>query len=175
MLSDEALPPELAALPYRLGVGIVVLNADRQVWIGRRCQDFVTDEIVNRWQMPQGGIDGDEDPRQAALRELWEETGIRSVELLAETDWLSYDLPREAVGRALKGKYRGQRQKWFAVLFTGDEREIDLQCQASHKPEFDAWRWASSDEVVSLIVSFKRPIYVEVMRAFAPFFTPRDA
>ena len=120
-------------LPYRPCVGIVVLNADGLIGLGRRIGELVEQEHQYRWQMPQGGIDGDEDPKAAAYRELYEETGVRSVEVLAETkDWIHYDLPPEAVGIALKGKFRGQRQKWFAMRFTGAEQEIDLQ-PAGHK------------------------------------------
>ena len=117
--------------------------------------------------MPQGGIDGHEDPKAAALRELYEETGIRSVKVLSESrEWIDYDLPREAVGIALKGKFRGQRQKWFAMRFTGREDEIDLK-PPGHKPEFDAWRWAASSEVLELIVGFKRAAYEAVLAEFA--------
>ncbi len=126
-----------STLPYRPCAGIVVLNAEGLIWLGRRIGELVEKEYEYRWQMPQGGIDGDEEPRAAALRELYEETGIRSVKVLAETkDWIHYDLPAESVGVALKGKFRGQRQKWFAMRFTGDEREIDLE-PAGHKPEFE--------------------------------------
>jgi putative (di)nucleoside polyphosphate hydrolase len=150
-----------------MGVGLVVLNAQRQIWIGRRCDELITEEAVYRWQMPQGGIDADENPKDAALRELWEETGIRSVEILAETGWIHYDLPAAAVGRALKGKYRGQRQKWFAALFTGEESEINLM-PPEGDPEFDEWRWASAPEVIELIVPFKRSSYEQALSALAP-------
>ncbi len=154
-------------LPYRPCVGIVVLNGDGLIWLGRRIGELVEQEFEYRWQMPQGGIDGHEDPKAAAFRELYEETGIRSVEVLAETkDWIHYDLPPAAVGIALKGKFRGQRQKWFAMRFTGVEQEIDLQ-PAGHKPEFDAWRWAGANEVLKLIVNFKRSAYEAVLAEFA--------
>ncbi len=156
-----------SALPYRPCVGIVLLNADGLIWLGRRIGELVEEEYDYRWQMPQGGIDADEDPKAAAYRELYEETGVRSVEVLAETkNWVHYDLPPEAVGIALKGKYRGQRQKWFAMRFTGAEQEVDLQ-PAGHKPEFDAWRWASANEVLKLIVNFKRSAYEAVLAEFA--------
>ncbi len=122
-----------------------------------------------RWQMPQGGIDPDEEPRAAALRELYEETGIRSVEVLAETrNWIPYDLPPEFVGTALKGKFRGQRQKWFAMSFTGTDQEIDLQ-PPGHEQEFDAWRWASASEVLENVVTFKRSAYEAVLAELGHF------
>jgi putative (di)nucleoside polyphosphate hydrolase len=157
------------ALPYRPCVGVVVFNGEGLIWIGRRCDELTPQESVRRWQMPQGGIDDSEDPKQAALRELYEETGIRSVEVVAESKgWITYDLPPEAVGIALKGKYRGQRQKWFAMRFTGDESEITLAAPG-HRPEFDAWRWAHPREVLDAIVGFKRAAYEAVLTEFAPF------
>jgi putative (di)nucleoside polyphosphate hydrolase len=155
-----------ATLPYRPCVGIVILNVEGLIWLGRRIGELVEQENAYRWQMPQGGIDPEEDPRTAALRELYEETGIRSVEVLAETkDWITYDLPAGFAGVALKGKYRGQRQKWFAMQFTGNEQEIDL-APAGHKPEFDAWRWAPAKDVAELIVPFKRSAYNAVLAEF---------
>ena len=153
--------PDPAQLPYRRCVGIMVLNQDGRVFVGRR----VNIEAGEAWQMPQGGIDRGEDLRQAALRELEEETGITEVEFLAEDEgWLNYDLPRKAIGLALKGKYRGQTQKWFAVRFLGKDSDIDLK---RHKPqEFDAFRWVEIDELVPLIVPFKRDVYRKVVDAF---------
>jgi len=121
--------------------------------------------------MPQGGVDPGEDPWPAARRELYEETNIRSVERLAEIeDWLSYDIPREIVGQAWKGKYRGQTQKWFAVRFTGDEREINiLEPAGGHKPEFSDWRWERMDKLPDLIIPFKRKVYERVVKEFARF------
>jgi putative (di)nucleoside polyphosphate hydrolase len=117
--------------------------------------------------MPQGGIDKDEDPRDAALRELREETGVDHVEFLQELDeWLAYDLPADLSLRIWKGKYRGQTQKWFAFLFLGQDQDIDLA--SHHQVEFDAWRWAEVEELPSLIVGFKKPVYEQVARAFAP-------
>jgi putative (di)nucleoside polyphosphate hydrolase len=154
------------SLPYRPCAGIVLLNAEGLVWIGRRFDELVQQEALRRWQMPQGGIDKNEEPEAAARRELHEETGVRSVEILAKSkDWIYYDLPPEAVGIALKGKYRGQRQKWFAMRFTGKEKEIQLS-QKGHKAEFDAWRWAPASEVLDLIVGFKRPAYEAVFKEF---------
>ncbi len=157
-----------ATLPYRPCAGIVLLNSEGLIWLGRRFgNDLVQQEVVQAWQMPQGGIDKNEDPEVAARRELYEETGVRSVELLGVTrDWIYYDLPPETVGVALKGKYRGQRQKWFAMRFIGDEGEIDLSPDG-HKPEFDAWRWATAREVLDEIVGFKRSAYEAVFSEFA--------
>lgn len=152
-------------LPYRRSVGAMVFNAQGLVFVGRRI--FV--EIGESWQMPQGGVDEGEDLHAAVLRELAEETGIKSVRVESEAaEWFQYDLPRAEIGRALKGKFRGQRQKWFALRFSGAESEIDLG--AHGHPEFDAWRWVEIDELVKLIVPFKREVYgkvVEVFRAFA--------
>lgn len=148
-------------LPYRRCVGIMVLNQDGRVFVGRR----INVEVGEAWQMPQGGIDRGEDLQQAALRELEEETGITKVDFLAEAEgWYSYDLPRKAVGQVLKGKYRGQTQKWFAVRYLGNDTEIDLK---RHKhQEFDAFRWVDMEELVSLIVPFKRDVYRKVVDAF---------
>jgi putative (di)nucleoside polyphosphate hydrolase len=157
-------------LPYRPCVGIVLLNAEGLIWVGRRFDELVMQETFKRWQMPQGGIDEDEDPTVAALRELYEETGVRSAEIIAESkNWITYDLPPEAVGKALKGKYRGQRQKWFAMRFIGDEAEVNLSLDG-HKPEFDLWRWATPQEVLDLIVGFKRPVYEAVVSEFSHLF-----
>jgi putative (di)nucleoside polyphosphate hydrolase len=154
---------------YRLNVGIMVLNRDGLVWIGRR-NDAPTDPEGpgTWWQMPQGGIDEGEDPAKAALRELWEETGMRTVSPLAESrDWLTYDLPAELIGKAWGGKYRGQRQKWFVMRFEGDEGEINIVPEPGHAVEFVTWRWAAAAELPALIVPFKRDVYTKVLAEFA--------
>lgn len=137
------------------------MNREGRVFVGRR----IHQELGQAWQMPQGGIDDGEDKLAAALRELEEETGITKVSVLAEAEeWFIYDLPPEAVGIALKGKYRGQKQKWFAVRFLGGDGDVNLK---HHKPpEFDAYRWVPIDELVDLIVPFKRDVYVKVVEAF---------
>jgi putative (di)nucleoside polyphosphate hydrolase len=125
--------------------------------------------------MPQGGIDDGEAPAVAALRELYEETSVRSVAPLGEMeDWLSYDIPTPLAGLAWKGRYTGQRQKWFAMRFTGEESEIDVEQPAggAHKPEFGAWRWERLERVPKLIVPFKRAVYEKVADAFARFAAP---
>ena len=164
--------PSFESLPYRPCAGLMVLNSAARVFIGRRRNGPEHVDATHAWQMPQGGIDPGEDPWLAALRELYEETNIRSIERLGEIEeWLTYDIPREIVGQAWKGKYRGQRQKWYALRFTGDEREIDIDNPAggSHKPEFSAWRWEPMQNLPALIVPFKRAVYARVVREFARF------
>ena len=159
-------------LPYRPCVGTMVLNRDGRVFIGRRTEGPEHIDVVHAWQMPQGGIDAGEDPWPAALRELYEETSIRSVELLGEIDeWLKYDLPPDLVGQAWKGKYRGQTQKWYALRFTGDDREIDVAAPGggAHEPEFVEWRWEKIDRLPELIVPFKRAVYERVVAEFRRF------
>jgi putative (di)nucleoside polyphosphate hydrolase len=159
---------QLLDLPYRPCVGIMLINRDGLVWIGRRRPKWAEDRSAHIWQMPQGGIAAGEGELAAALRELEEETGVHSVEVLAEAPrWLSYDLPEELLGVALKGRYRGQRQRWFAMRFTGDEDEVDITPRRGQKAEFDAWRWAAVDELSDLVVPFKRQIYREVVAEFA--------
>lgn len=156
---------------YRPCVGLALFNRAGLVFIGRRANRSQREHVApgHEWQMPQGGIDADEQPIEAAYRELREETNVSSVSLLAEApDWLSYDLPREIGKEAWRGKYRGQSQKWFAFRFEGDESEIDiLNPGGGHKPEFDAWRWVPLAETPELIIPFKREVYREVVRLFA--------
>jgi putative (di)nucleoside polyphosphate hydrolase len=159
-------------MPYRDCVGTAVFNALGLVFIGRRKPEEDPEDSSERgapWQMPQGGIDKGESPLETAHRELFEETSIRSVELLAEAPgWIYYDLPDDALGIALKGKYRGQRQRWFAFRFTGDESEINVTApgQGAHPAEFDQWRWERLEALPDLIVPFKRDAYLKIVAAF---------
>ena len=156
------------ALPFRTCVGIMVLNRQGRVWVGRRRPKWAGDHTAQIWQMPQGGVEKFEPPRIAALRELREETGVSSVEIIAEhPDWLSYELPDSLLGIALKGRYRGQRQKWFAMRFLGDDAEIDIASKGGLKAEFEAWRWARIEVVPKLIVPFKREVYERITRDFS--------
>jgi putative (di)nucleoside polyphosphate hydrolase len=163
------------SLGYRPCVGIMVLNRTGLVWIGRRFDAPGEPEGPGTWwQMPQGGIDDDEDPAKAALRELEEETGIRSVAMLAESPrWYSYDLPEHLRPKAWGGRYRGQKQKWFAVRFLGSDDEVQL-ARPGHDQEFDAWRWADIGELPQLIVPFKRPVYEQLLRDFRHLARPQD-
>ena len=154
------------ALPYRLNVGAALFNREGRVFIGRRADQ--PGAAAHVWQMPQGGIDEGEDARRAVFRELEEETGTRHAEILAEhADWLDYDLPPDLAGRLFGGRYRGQRQRWFALRFLGEDTDIRLDAH-SH-PEFVEWRWAALDDVPSLCVPFKRATYEILRRAFARF------
>lgn len=160
-------------LPVRACAGIMLFNPEGKVWVGRRRPKWVGDHAAHIWQMPQGGIEKHEPPRIAALRELREETGVTSVEVLAEhPDWLSYELPDELIGVALKGKFRGQTLKWFAMRFHGDPSEIDISGRNDCKSEFESWRWAPLNLVPKLIIPFKRPVYEQVAAAFAKFAAP---
>jgi len=164
------MPPH-QSLPYRPCAGMTVLNRTGRVFIGRRTDGPEHIDATHVWQMPQGGIDEGEDPYKAALRELYEETNIRSVQKLGEiADWLTYDLPSDVAKKAWRGKYRGQKQKWYALRFTGDEGEIDIARPAGgHKPEFVEWRWVAMDELPDLVVPFKRQTYERVVREFERF------
>jgi putative (di)nucleoside polyphosphate hydrolase len=166
--------PPYDKLPYRPCVGLMVLNREGRAFIGRRLGGPEHVDETHIWQMPQGGIDEDEDSYAAALRELYEETNIRSVERLGEIkDWLTYDIPRDVGTKAWKGKYRGQTQKWFALRFTGSEREIDVKNPGGgHKPEFLEWRWEPVKNLPGLIIPFKRPVYERVVKEFAKFAKP---
>lgn len=149
---------------YRAGVGIVLINEDGKIWVGRRID---MPAGWSAWQMPQGGIDADETPRQAALRELYEETGTDKAEFVAETrDWLRYDLPEPIRSAAWGGRYRGQRQKWFLLRFIGHDGDIDL---GRHEAEFDTWKWVIPTELPGLIVDFKRPVYVALLDEFREY------
>jgi putative (di)nucleoside polyphosphate hydrolase len=146
-------------LPYRPCVGLMLFNRHGQVFVGKRI-----DQTVEGWQMPQGGIDDGEAPAEAVLRELKEETGTDKAEVIGEMEnWLTYDLPAHLVGIAFHGKYRGQRQKWFALRFLGQDSDIDLH---THQPEFAEWKWVDMAALPGLIVPFKRDTYAAVIAAF---------
>jgi len=164
------------SLPYRPCVGTAVFNRAGRVFIGRRIDGPEHVDELHVWQLPQGGIDRGEDPWPAALRELYEETNIRSVKKLDEiAEELCYDIPREILGQAWGGKYRGQCQKWYALRFTGDDDEIDIAHPAGgHKPEFIEWRWERLSKIVELVVPFKRKVYARLVRDFERFARKRD-
>lgn len=158
-------PEEIAKLPYRKNVGVMLMNADGGVFVGQRL-----DSEVPAWQMPQGGIDKGEDAKTAALRELEEETGVSPdlVTLEAETEgWIAYDLPHDIVPRIWKGRYKGQEQKWFLLRFHGTDDQVNIE--VDHQ-EFSAWRWLPVSELVDNIVPFKRAVYEQVVSAFADHF-----
>ena len=157
----------LAAPRYRRGVGIMLLDERNRVFVAQRI-DFPGDA----WQMPQGGIDRGESPLAAALRELKEEIGTDKAVPIAETKgWLSYELPAELRGRLWRGRFRGQRQKWFLMRFTGRDSDIDL---ATEHPEFSAWKWVGPAELPRLIVPFKRRLYLDLLEQFAEQLGTRD-
>jgi putative (di)nucleoside polyphosphate hydrolase len=151
-----------ASLPYRPCAGVMLMNRDGQVFVGQRM-----DSTIEAWQMPQGGIDPGETAHDAAVRELWEETGVAAelVELIAEApEELQYDLPDDLIGKVWKGRWRGQRQRWFLFRFLGDDDAVNI---ATEHPEFRAWRWVDPRELPELIVPFKRQLYTELLSVFA--------
>jgi len=150
-------------LPYRPCAGVMLVDAQGRVFVGQRM-----DTVLEAWQMPQGGIDDGEEPLDAAIRELGEETGVRPdhAELIAEApDWLTYDLPPELVGKVWKGRWRGQRQRWFLFRFTGEDADVNIR--TAH-PEFRSWRWMEADDLPGVAVPFKRALYEQVLAAFRP-------
>jgi putative (di)nucleoside polyphosphate hydrolase len=158
--------------PYRPNVGIALFNVQGRVLIGRRFRDDGPEIVLPglEWQMPQGGVDAGEDLHAAVLRELWEETGVRNAEILGETDWLTYDFPPYDGPPHRLDRFRGQRQKWFALRFTGDDGEIDPLTERNNQPaEFDAWRWEDLSHVADLVVPFRREVYRSVAMSFAKF------
>ncbi|MBA4129918.1 MAG: RNA pyrophosphohydrolase [Hyphomicrobium sp.] len=163
-------PIDPSALAYRPCVGIMLINRAGLVWVGQRADMPGDAEGKGEWwQMPQGGLDAGEVPREGALRELYEETSVRSATLIGETaDWLTYDLPPHLIGVAWGGKYRGQKQKWFAARFDGEDSEIDITAPPGHTPEFITWKWAPVSELVCLIVPFKRRVYEAVVAELGP-------
>lgn len=154
-------PEDIAKLPYRPCVGVMLANAEGRVFVGQRI-----DQDITAWQMPQGGIDPGESPRDAALRELWEETGVPTDLVTVETEtegWIPYELPHDIVPRIWKGRYKGQEQKWFLLRFHG--RDSDVNIETEH-PEFSEWRWLDPAELIANIVPFKRTVYERVMAEF---------
>ena len=152
-------------LPYRPGVGIMLLNREGKVFVAKRL-----DQIAEAWQMPQGGIDAGEDPREAALRELEEETGITQAEILAESDdWYYYDLPDDLVPKIWGGRYRGQKQKWFVMRHLADDSAIDI---GGEHPEFSEWKWVPVQQLPSVIVPFKRDLYQQLVTEFGYLAVP---
>lgn len=146
-------------LGYRPCVGAMVINKENKVFVGKRI-----DTTTESWQMPQGGIDEGEDAQTALLRELSEEIGTDNVEVLSESsDWLTYDLPQELIGKIWGGRYRGQKQKWFAVRFCGSDNEINIKTK---HPEFNSWKWVKAETLPDLIVPFKRQLYIDVLAEF---------
>ena len=157
-------PEEIEKLPYRPCVGVMLVNPDGEVFVGQR-----KDRDRDAWQMPQGGVEPGEDLRDAALRELEEETGVSAdlVEVLAQTrEWLTYDLPHDLVPRIWKGRFRGQKQTWFLLRYLGEDAQVNIETK---EPEFSDWRWLKPDEMLAGIVPFKRDVYSAVLEDFREY------
>ena len=149
-------------LPLRIGVGVIVLNKENKIFVGKR-----KDNPVDKWQMPQGGVDKNENLINAMKRELYEETSIQNIKILKELDeWFEYELPKNLLGIIWKGKFRGQKQKWFVVRFTGEENEINLQTK---NPEFIEWKWIEMNELPKIIVDFKKDVYEKLLLELKKF------
>jgi len=156
-------PEEIEKLPYRPCVGVMLVNAEGHVFVGQRI-----DRDQDAWQMPQGGVDPGEAPRDAALRELWEETGVPADKVRIEVEsarWLPYDLPHDLVPKIWKGRFRGQEQKWFLLRFQGTDDDVNI---ATAHPEFSEWQWLAPEALVASIVPFKRAVYARVLEEFGP-------
>ena len=148
-------------LPYRKGVGMMVFNDDKKIFVGKRIDN------QKAWQMPQGGVDENEDCLSAARRELYEETGIQSIRVIEKSkEKYTYDLPEYLLGKLWKGKYKGQKQRWFLIKFLGPDSEINLN---QKYPEFNEWKWVDIDELSNLIVPFKKELYLSVIKEFQSF------
>ena len=148
---------KLRNLPLRLGVGIVLLNCNNKVFVGKRI-----DNPANYWQMPQGGVDKNENLLNAAKRELEEETSVKNIKLIKEIDnWQTYRLPDNLLGKIWKGKYSGQKQKWFIMRFTGNDNEINIKTKNA---EFKDWKWIKTDELINVVVSFKFEVYISILK-----------
>lgn len=161
------MPDDPAILPYRPCVGIMLLNKNGAVFVAKRI-----DTMVEAWQMPQGGIEDGEGPREAAFREMEEEIGTRNAKIIGEhEDWLQYDLPERLIGRVWKGKYRGQRMKWYLMRYLGQDSDINL---ATDQPEFSTWKWLDMKDLAQSIVEFKRPLYEKLIRHFGPLVKLRE-
>lgn len=144
-------------LPYRLGVGIILVNKDNKIFVGKRI-----DTRSEAWQMPQGGIDKGEKPKQAVMRELYEEVGIINAKIIKETEnWYSYDIPDHLIAKLWNGKYRGQKQKWFLIRFLGNDDEINIH---NKHAEFKEWKWTDIDEILEIIVPFKKELYKQIFK-----------
>jgi putative (di)nucleoside polyphosphate hydrolase len=162
-------------LPLRTGVGILVFNDAGRIWTGKRRPRWASPSYPETWHMPQGGLHANEDPAAAALRELVEETGIRSAEIVSESDhWRTWELPVELQGIALKGRYRGQHQLWFAAHFTGDDGEISITAKPPKKAEFSAWRWSDPQDLIAHTFVYKQPLYRDVLAEFEPVLPDPD-